>query len=71
LDKIKNTLGNYEYFYDINGHFVFQEIKNYLNKSYSTYLSKENLINQDFNFDYYSNTPIVYDFSNSKIIQSY
>ena len=71
LDKIKNTLGNYEYFYDINGHFVFQEIKNYLNKSYSTYLSKENLINQDFNFDYYSNTPVVYDFSNSKIIQSY
>lgn len=35
LDKIKNTLGNYEYFYDINGNFVFQEIKNYLNVSYS------------------------------------
>lgn len=31
LDKIKNTLGNYEYFYDINGKFVFQQIKNYLN----------------------------------------
>ena len=34
LDKIKNMLGNYEYFYDINGNFVFQEIKNYLNNSY-------------------------------------
>ena len=34
LDKIKNTLGNYEYFYDIDGNFVFQEIKNYLNTSY-------------------------------------
>ena len=34
LDKIKNTLGNYEYFYDIDGNFVFQEIKNYLNVSY-------------------------------------
>lgn len=31
LDKIKNVLGNYEYFYDINGKFVFQQIKNYLN----------------------------------------
>lgn len=31
LDKIKNILGNYEYFYDINGKFVFQQIKNYLN----------------------------------------
>ena len=34
LDKIKNALGNYEYFYDIDGNFVFQEIKNYLNTSY-------------------------------------
>ena len=34
LDKIKNVLGNYEYFYDIDGNFVFQEIKNYLNTSY-------------------------------------
>lgn len=31
LDKIKNVLGNFEYFYDINGKFIFQEIKNYLN----------------------------------------
>ena len=34
LEKIKNTLGNYEYFYDIDGNFVFQEVKNYLNTSY-------------------------------------
>lgn len=31
LDKIVNTLGNYEYFYDLDGRFVFQAIKNYLN----------------------------------------
>jgi hypothetical protein len=23
LDKIKNMLGNYEYFYDVDGRFVF------------------------------------------------
>ena len=34
LDRIKTFLGNYEYFYDINGNFVFQEIKNYLNTTY-------------------------------------
>lgn len=34
LDKIKNTLGNYEYFYDINGNFIFQEVQNYLNNAY-------------------------------------
>ena len=34
LDKIVSTLGNYEYFYDIDGNFVFQEKQNYLNTSY-------------------------------------
>lgn len=30
LDKIKNMLGNFEYFYDIDGRFVFQKKKNYI-----------------------------------------
>lgn len=30
LDKVKNLLGNYEYFYDVYGNFIFQKIKNYL-----------------------------------------
>ena len=43
LDKIKNALGNYEYFYDIEGHFVFQEIKNYLNNSYNPLKRERNV----------------------------
>lgn len=31
LDKITSVLGNYEYFYDLDGRFIFQQIKNYLN----------------------------------------
>ena len=31
LDKIKNMLGDYEYFYDIDGQFVFQKKKIYIN----------------------------------------
>lgn len=31
LDKIVETLGNYEYFYNLDGQFIFQQIKNYLN----------------------------------------
>lgn len=31
LDKITKVLGNYEYFYDIDGNFIFQEIANYVN----------------------------------------
>lgn len=38
LDKIKDVLGNFEYFYDIYGNFVFQEIKNYLNNAQSKYI---------------------------------
>ena len=30
LEKIKNMLGNYEYFYDEYGHFIFQKKKTYL-----------------------------------------
>ena len=69
LDKIKNVLGNYEYFYDINGNFRFQEIKNYLNKSYSTFLINE--INADNYLIDYAGEKAVYTFENSNIIQSY
>lgn len=31
LNKICDTLGNFEFFYDIDGRFIFQEKKNYLN----------------------------------------
>jgi hypothetical protein len=31
LDKIKNYLGNYEYYYDVHGIFHFEEIRNYVN----------------------------------------
>lgn len=33
LDKIRNTLGNHEWFYDVWGRFHFQEKKNYLNST--------------------------------------
>ena len=36
LDKIVEVLGNYEYFYDVLGRFHFQEIKNYLNTTFTS-----------------------------------
>lgn len=35
LDKIKQMLGNFEYFYDIDGRFIFQAKKNYVNTAWS------------------------------------
>lgn len=38
LEQIKNVLGNFEYFYDLNGNFVFRQKKNYLNNAQSKYI---------------------------------
>lgn len=52
LDKIKNVLGNYEYFYDVNGNFVFQEIKNYLNTSqFTTVLDNNGHVTSGYDID--------------------
>ena len=87
LETIKNLLGNYEYFYDIDGNFVFQEIRNYLNNSYDPVDkyrldnnrrveiedNKLNLINgANYKVDYYSNTKSVYTFTEGNgLISSY
>ena len=84
LDKIKNTLGNFEYFYDIKGNFVFQEIKNYLNNSYNPIITTRNentpitenglciLDNLNYKVDFYSTNKSVYTFSEgSGLITAY
>lgn len=56
LDKIKGTLGNYEYFYDIWGHFIFQKVKNYLDDgSPLTELQEKNYTKS------YNNAKYLYD----------
>lgn len=35
LDKIVDMLGNFEYFYDLDGHFVFQKKKNYITSKWT------------------------------------
>ena len=69
LDQIKNVLGNYEYFYDINGNFRFQEIKNYLNTSFATTQLNELNMN-DYLVDYTTGKS-VYIFNDADLITSY
>lgn len=69
LDKVKSYLGNYEYFYDIDGNFIFQEIKNYLNTSKAT-IDIQNLSNSDYLTDF-SNGKSVYTFDESKLNTSF
>ena len=83
LEQIKETLGNYEYFYDINGNFIFQQIKNFLNNTQAKYVLESFKSNQVVP-DYLSSTRqaylldrangnIIFDFSknNSVLISSY
>ena len=55
LDKIVTVLGgNFEWFYDINGNFIFQEKKNYINNAFSP-VSEADLVGMSIN-DYLSST---------------
>lgn len=70
LDTIRDTLGNFEYFYDINGNFIFREIKNYLNITQST-VDLENLNNGKAYLVGPTKGKAAYSFKNSNIITSY
>lgn len=67
LDSVKNVLGNYEYYFDVHGNFVFQEIKNYLNTSYTPITE---LTNGDYSVNL-GEGHIAYSFKDSDIILSY
>ena len=76
LDKIIGVLGNYEYFYDIEGKFIFQEKKNYLNTSYDPVqkLDKNGFLIDSSNYfiDFSNTSKSVYTFEEgSALISSY
>ena len=74
LDKIVQTLGNYEYFYDVDGFFHFQEIKNYLNTTQAQTIIEAGKNNNDASGDYnvdYGRSKDEYDFTNANLIDSY
>lgn len=67
LDKIISVLGNFEYFYDVYGNFHFQQIKNYLNITYTTYALRR--ANGEVIYDVdFSGGRSVYTFQGTKLI---
>lgn len=69
LDPIKNMLGNFEYFYDIDGRFHFRRKKTYLNISWN------NLIEEEDTGEIYANATILtqtsYSFENANLITAF
>lgn len=68
LDKIKNMLGPFEYFYDIDGHFVFQAKKIYANESWNTLQDSDDNI---FARDVIEESPYSFSFEDVQLIQQF
>lgn len=69
LDKIKNMLGDYEYFYDLDGRFIFQQKKTYVNSSWGPSVQNEG--DQVYVESYMAATPYSYKFSDSSLFTSF
>ena len=68
LDKIKSMLGPFEYFYDTDGHFVFQAKKIYANESWNTL---EEADDEVFAREAVEESPYSYCFEDINLIQSF
>lgn len=76
LDKIKQQLGDFEYFYDVNGRFIFQRVKTYLNISWNPIVNNDiDASNSTGTKDSYVlpnvyATPFAYNFEGNQLITS-
>ena len=68
LDKIKNMLGDFEYFYDVDGRFIFQRKKVYINTSWSTLTSIEGEIHAEASA---GTSSAVYSFEDNNLITAF
>ena len=64
LDKIVNMLGQFEYFYDLDGRFIFQKKKIYLDSVW-------NDLDIDAEVGHYNDSTYDYSFTNSNLITSF
>lgn len=69
LDKINQKFySGYEYFYDLEGHFVFQKKKNYINTTWNPIKDNEDGVYIDNSF---RNEQAIYNFNSSNLITSF
>ena len=70
LDKIVNFLGNYEYFYDVNGQFIFQKKTNNI----STFWDKSIWVNNTGmgnDYSVTSNSKLTWNFNGEEIVTNF
>lgn len=68
LDKIKNMLGSFEYFYDVDGRFIFQAKKVYANHHWNSLKQPDDNV---FARDAIEESPYAYSFEDVNLIQKF
>ena len=68
LDKIKNMFSDFEYFYDVDGRFVFQKKKTYINTSFNNLKTDENKIYAE---DAKYTSSVAYTFENGILLSAF
>ena len=67
LDKIKNMLVEYEYFYDVDGHFIFQKKQSVMQTMWSLGNDQENEVTESLA----ARKNIAYEFHGSELISAF
>jgi hypothetical protein len=68
LDKIKNMFSDFEYFYDVDGRFIFQKKKTYINTSFNNLKIDENKIYAE---DAMYTSSVAYTFENGILLSAF
>ena len=66
LDKIVKMLGEFEYFYDLDGHFVFRRKKSFINTVWTPQVKTAE--GDEYYNPYYYSSPYSYVFQDNKLI---
>ena len=69
LDKIVDMLGDFEYFYDIDGRFIFQKKRTYINSTWNSLIATDDKDTYAENAAYTSD--IQYSFEDNNLITSF
>lgn len=68
LDKIKNMFSDFEYFYDVDGRFIFQKKKTYINTSFNNLKTDENKMYAE---DAKYTSSVAYTFENGILLSAF
>ena len=70
LDKLVKMLGNFEYFYDVDGHFVFQRKRTYLDVNYNNIIGEHDINREIWVEDKAFNSKYSFVFDENYLISS-